>query len=139
MFNFDIIPIENFLTSKNQYLVKIPFHDTIYKNEDLVAENILKVHGCKDFKYTFKNDNELIELLRENRTLYKQLNNIKKSIERKLISTKQFTEIYGISTETQKQLRRRDKHPLPYIQVNDTGTIKYKIKTIDKWLENYEK
>ena len=142
MFKFDTIPIENPLINKNQYLVKIPFHDTIYKKEDLVVENALKVYGHMDFKYdkfAFNDDNELVELLKENRNLYKQLNKLKTPLEKKLISTKEFTEIYGISAETQKQLRRRDKHALPYIQIQNTGPIKYKIKVIDKWLENYEK
>ena len=67
------------------------------------------------------------------------MNKLKTPLEKKLISTKEFTEIYGISAETQKQLRRRDKHALPYIQIQNTGPIKYKIKVIDKWLENYEK
>jgi len=77
-------------------------------------------------------------VLEENRALSKQIEE-STVIEKKLITTKELYNMYGISTESQKQLRMRLKHPLPYIQIVENGSIKYSVNRIDKWLENYEK
>ena len=86
-----------------------------------------------------KENHELVDVLRENRELSKQLRESKNALEIKLITPKQFSEMFGIGIESQKQLRTRMKHPLPYIQINENGSIKYSIKMIEKWLENYKK
>ena len=57
---------------------------------------------------------------------------------KKYISTEEFSEIYNIGEDTQKILRNRSKHPMPYIQIKKRGNIQYNTKKIELWLENYE-
>ena len=58
-------------------------------------------------------------------------------LEKKHVSVKEFEAIYSVDTETQKSLRNRSKHPLPYIQIVKNGKITYLVLLIDKWFENY--
>ncbi len=57
---------------------------------------------------------------------------------KKYISTEEFAEIFNIGEDTQKNLRNRLKHALPYIQIKTRGNIQYNTKKIEKWLENYQ-
>lgn len=59
--------------------------------------------------------------------------------EKKLITRKEFEELYGIQEETQRILRNRTNDPLPYTQLTPRGNIYYEPKKVDKWLENYKK
>ena len=59
--------------------------------------------------------------------------------EKKLITVREFEELYSINEEAQRKLRKRKYDPIPYEQYKDGGTVLYDIKKIDKWRENYEK
>ena len=59
--------------------------------------------------------------------------------DKKLISVKVFDEIYSIGEETQRLLRGRRKNSLPFVQLTPRGNVLYDVKTIDKWMENFEK
>jgi len=58
---------------------------------------------------------------------------------KKLISVKEFEEVYTIGEETQRQLRGRRKDSLPFVQLTPRGNVLYDVKIIDKWMENFEK
>ncbi|MCX6052338.1 MAG: hypothetical protein NTZ60_07460 [Campylobacterales bacterium] len=62
-----------------------------------------------------------------------------KRLDKKLITVQEFQELFNLSRETQKQLRNRIKHPLPYIQLSAKSIIQYDISKVMKWFENYEK
>ena len=59
--------------------------------------------------------------------------------EKKLITVKEFEELYSINEEAQRKLRGRYADPLPHEQHMERGKIFYDIKKVDKWRENYEK
>jgi len=59
--------------------------------------------------------------------------------EKKLITVKDFEELYSIQEETQRILRRKTDDPLPFTQIAARGNIYYNPNEVDKWLENYKK
>lgn len=58
--------------------------------------------------------------------------------EKKLITVKEFEELYSIPSDTQSRYRNRFNDPLPYTQLTEKGTIYYNPKEVDKWMENYK-
>ena len=56
---------------------------------------------------------------------------------KKIISVREYTEIYGDSAKAQENDRNREKNKLPYHQKNKTGNIKYHISEIEEWREKY--
>ena len=72
----------------------------------------------------------------------KQLEEQKQALpisEKKLITVKDFEEVYSIKEETQRKLRGRLNDPLPSTQLIERGNVLYDPKKIEKWLENYHK
>lgn len=63
----------------------------------------------------------------------------KKIQAKKIISAKEFTEIYGDSKKSQENYRGRLNHPLPYRQKVEGGEITYIVDEVEKWLENGHK
>lgn len=57
---------------------------------------------------------------------------------KEFITVKEFTILYNMSTRTQATLRarRRDKNPLPCVQLAKNGTVKYKLYEVEIWFEN---
>jgi hypothetical protein len=58
---------------------------------------------------------------------------------KKLITVKEFEEIYSIPPKTQLQLRNRFRDSLPFIQTANNGNILYNVDKVDKWFDNYVK
>lgn len=58
--------------------------------------------------------------------------------DKKMITVKDFEELYSISEEAQRKLRKRIKDPLPFIQIIERGNVLYDCKEIGKWFENYK-
>ena len=59
--------------------------------------------------------------------------------EKKMISVKDFEELYSIGEEAQRKLRKRMRDPLPFVQIVERGSVLYDCIEIGKWLENYKK
>ena len=59
--------------------------------------------------------------------------------EKKLITAKEFEELYSMNIDAQLKYRNRKNDPLPHIQIVKNGNILYDCIKIGKWLENYEK
>lgn len=55
---------------------------------------------------------------------------------KKIITVKEFTKIYGYSSDWQKNRRSRIRDRLPYIQTVDGGKITYNVKDVELWFEN---
>jgi len=62
-----------------------------------------------------------------------------KLTDKKLITVKDFEEMYSIGEETQRKLRGRfpKDDPLPCIQTAKRGTVLYDPNVVDKWMDNY--
>jgi len=62
-----------------------------------------------------------------------------KITDKKLITVKDFEEIYSIAEETQRKLRGRlpIHDPLPCIQTAKRGNVLYDPNIVDKWVDNY--
>ena len=59
--------------------------------------------------------------------------------DKKMITVKDFEELYSIGEEAQRKLRKRIRDPLPFVQIVERGSILYDCMEIGKWLENYKK
>lgn len=71
-------------------------------------------------------------------TEFQNLSKEVKISNKKLITTAEFAEIYGIPEKTQGTMRKRHKDPIPYIQTASGGNVSYDMKDVDKWHENYK-
>ena len=123
----------------NNYLNNFMINGSYLNNSSVFCYNNFQFKKYKFRVDSIKLEEELLEALRENININKQIRINNNSVEKILISPKEFNDMFGIGIESQKQLRRRLKHPLPYVQINEFGSIKYKIKIVKKWFENYEK
>ena len=67
------------------------------------------------------------------------LDNSLKKTDKKLITVKDFEEMYSIGEETQRKLIGRfpKDDPLPCIQTAKRGTVLYDPNVVDKWMDNY--
>lgn len=61
---------------------------------------------------------------------------MKKLQSKKYITVKEFTEIYGFSTDWQKNRRSRIHHHLPFRQTTNNGKITYEVSEVEIWFEN---
>lgn len=61
---------------------------------------------------------------------------IKKIQAKKYISVKEFTEIYGYSSDWQKNRRLRLNDRLPFIQTVSGGKITYDVNEVEMWFKN---
>jgi len=124
--------------------------NAIVKNEneyaDLVAANSSIVEYREIIlKYESSHNNRLLE---EIQTLKDTIINLSiglsKVIEKtppskkKLITVKEFEELYSIGEEAQRKLRKRMKDPLPFVQIVERGNVLYDCEEIGKWIENYK-
>ena len=58
--------------------------------------------------------------------------------DKKMITVRDFEELYSISEEAQRKLRKRINDPLPFVQIVEGGNVLYDCNEIGKWLENYK-
>lgn len=93
----------------------------IYKKSN---ENINIENSVNEIKEDFSNQ-------------FKDLQSSMNISNKKTITVSEFEKLYSIGEETQRKLRGRTRDPLPYIQLNQRGTVLYDPKKIDKWMENY--
>ena len=92
---------------------------------------------------TGKYDKPLIKLnnLLKREEQYKEVLEIEKQMakiqSKKIISVKEYKEIYGESEKAQENDRNRIKNPLPYHQKKKGGKIKYYVEEVEEWREKY--
>ncbi|RXJ98805.1 hypothetical protein CRU98_08550 [Arcobacter sp. CECT 8986] len=87
-------------------------------------------------------DKPLVKLnnLLEEKEKYQEILEIEKEMTKiqakKIISVKEFTEIYGYSSDWQKNRRGRIHDHLPYVQTTRGGKITYNVRDVEIWFEN---
>lgn len=85
---------------------------------------------------------DLSELLEDTRKEYYQTQiksidtDIEKIQKKKYINVKEFTEIYGKSSDWQRDRRSRIKNKLPFMQEKLGSNIMYKVEEVEIWFEN---
>lgn len=95
----------------------------------------------KNFKILKQSVSNLINLLdAEKQQIYKKrleaVVSLEKAQIKKYISVKEFTDIYGKSSDWQKNRRSRIRDRLPSIQTIENGKITYNVNDIELWFEN---
>lgn len=107
-----------------------------YQNNGL--ENIVD----KKNEYIDSMDTQLIKLnsLLEKADKVKEVIDIemqmKKIQAKKYISVKEFTEIYGKSSDWQRNRRGRIRNKLPFMQEKSGSNVMYKVEDIEVWFQN---
>lgn len=112
--------------------------NTDYQVEDekvLDAIEIIEIITDKNYKSMIKLNSLLDKKDKDMRVIELE----QKMLEiqsKKVITVKEFTKIYGYSSDWQKNRRSRIRDRLPYIQTVDGGKITYNVKDIEIWFEN---
>lgn len=109
----------------------IHWYNFVISTTDILYDNFLRLN---------KLAHSLITLLDENLQKKYKDNLLKINIEhikkKKYITVKEFSEIYNMSSETQKRKRARIHDYLPSIQISEGCKIMYNVEEVDIWLEN---
>ena len=123
---------------------------SIVKNEDNYADLLLAEEKIIEYQEVYVNyeHNSTDELKTKVESLETIIIDISKKLmeqsliipisEKKMISVKDFEELYSIGEEAQRKLRKRIKDPLPFVQIIERGNVLYDCIDIGKWLENYK-
>ena len=128
----------DFMSKSDYNLVKklVDSINTGLENQKKITENI-------DTDFTDSNKSDIEDLrntmLAEMMELKNSFTNSLKRTDKKLITVKDFEEMYSIGEETQRKLRGRfpKDDPLPCIQTAKRGTVLYDPNVVDKWMDNY--
>jgi len=128
----------DFMSKSDYNLVKklVDSINTGLENQKKITENI-------DTEFTNSNKSDIEDLrntmLAEMMELKNSFTNSLKRTDKKLITVKDFEEMYSIGEETQRKLRGRfpKDDPLPCIQTAKRGTVLYDPNVVDKWMDNY--
>jgi len=133
-FRFDYISKSDYLTL--QRIINYIESSTIEQNDIItnLKEKAIEQKDTSSEIDTLKN-----VFLAEMNKLKDSLDSSLKITDKKLITVKDFEEIYSIGEETQRKLRGRfpKDDPLPCIQTAKRGTVLYDPKVVDKWMDNY--
>lgn len=99
-------------------IYKLPSYD-----KDIIVEQMIKLNSLLEVK---EKNQEVLEIEKE----------MAKLQAKKYITVKQFTEIYGYSSDWQKNRRGRIHDPLPSRQDGHNKKITYVVSDIETWFEN---
>lgn len=126
---------------------KIEFHrilksqDTFVYNCDMDEYEKIRKERAKQV-ITEKYDkpliklNNLLEITDRNKELVDIEMQMKKIQAKKYISVKEFTEIYGKSSDWQRNRRGRIRNKLPFMQEKSGSNVMYKVEDIEVWFQN---
>ena len=110
------------------YKIDSPFRKELIKNRqettfEIFDKPLIKLNKLLEFKDQYE---EVLEIEKEMARIQAK----------RIISVKEFIEIYGDSKKTQENLRGRLNDPLAYRQKVEGGKISYVVEEVEKWLEN---
>lgn len=80
--------------------------------------------------------NNLLEITDRNKELVDIEMQMKKIQAKKYISVKEFTEIYGKSSDWQRNRRGRIRNKLPFMQEKSGSNVMYKVEDVEVWFQN---
>lgn len=122
----------------------------IVKNEDEYADLILGEQKVVEYQevYVSYEHNSTDELKTKIDSLETIIIDLSKKLReeettipisnKKMITIKEFEEVYSVAEEAQRKLRKRMSDPLPFIQIVERGSVLYDCKEVEKWFENYK-
>ncbi len=133
-FRFDYISKSDYLTLERI----INYIESSTSEQDEIITNLQEeINEKKDTSSEI--DNLKNTFLAEMNKLKDSLDSSLKITDKKLITVKDFEDIYSIGEETQRKLRGRfpKDDPLPCIQTAKRGNVLYDPNIVDKWVDNY--
>jgi len=97
----------------------------------------------KAFEEIEKDRNEKIDFNQLKKEAEKEILEVQKQMAKiqakKIISVREFTDIYGDSKTTQQNYRGRMHDPLPYEQKVEGGKVTYIVEKVEQWKANQYK
>jgi hypothetical protein len=136
--------IEDILELRKKKLRTDIYDDTsfFYPNEESQREkkeriNYRQTRTIKEFDIPLIKLNKILEKEEQYQEVIEIEKQMKKLQLKKYINVKEFTEIYGFSSDWQKNRRARIRNRLPFIQTANSGKITYCVEEIEIWFENY--
>jgi len=118
----------------------------IYKGQRIRLDFIGKADRLflnKVFKEIEKDRNDKIDFDQLKRDAEQEILDVKKNMAKiqakKIISVREFTDIYGDSKTTQQNYRGRMHDPLPYEQKVEGGKVTYIVEKVEQWKANQYK
>jgi hypothetical protein len=97
----------------------------------------------KAFEEIEKDRNDKIDFDQLKRDAEQEILDVKKNMAKiqakKIISVREFTDIYGDSKTTQQNYRGRMHDPLPYEQKVEGGKVTYIVEKVEQWKANQYK
>lgn len=130
----------------NQEIPKIESLADKWEHEKLVCSDGYKYAReltlliKKDFRRIKGTAISLSELLEDNKKEFYQNQiksiDIEKIQKKKYLSVKEFKEVYGKSSDWQRERRSRIKNKLPFMQEKLGANIMYKVEDIEIWFQN---
>ena len=132
--------IEELLKHKNKEInevsikYKYKIDDRIDTPEKRKKKNF---EAFEKYKYMLVKLNKLLKKEEQFKEIVDIEAQMKKIQVKKIISVKEYTEIYGDSTKAQQNDRGKIKNPLPYNQKVEGGKITYDVNKIEEWREKY--
>ena len=133
-FRFDYISKSDYLTLERI----INYIESSTSEQDEIITNLQEeINEKKDTSSEI--DNLKNTFLAEMNKLKDSLDSSLKITDKKLITVKDFEDIYSIGEETQRKLRGcfPKDDPLPCIQTAKRGNVLYDPNIVDKWVDNY--
>jgi hypothetical protein len=136
--------IEDILELRKKKLRTDIYDDTsfFYPNEESQREkkeriNYRQTRTIKEFDIPLIKLNKILEKEEQYQEVIEIEKQMKKLQSKKYINVKEFTEIYGFSSDWQKNRRARIRNRLPFIQTANSGKITYCVEEIEIWFGNY--
>ena len=136
------------------YFSKVGKISLAYKNGDISLKKALQkirkidtsslvwLYNFYDFNIILKKKSLLENIVKLNKLNNKPISKVE-NIEilqaKKILTVKEFAEIYSISKTSQQNYRARLHDPLPHHQKVEGGKITYVVDEVEKWFENQHK
>lgn len=136
--------IEDILELRKKKLRTDIYDDTsfFYPNEESQRERKERIkyrqkRTMKEFDIPLIKLNNILKKEEQYAEVIEIEKQMKKLQSKKYINVKEFTEIFGFSSDWQKNRRARIRNRLPFIQTVNSGKITYCVEEIKVWFENH--
>ncbi|RXJ83580.1 hypothetical protein [Arcobacter cloacae] len=135
--------IEDILELRKKKLRTDIYDDTsfFYPNEESQRERKERIkyrqkRTMKEFDIPLVKLNNILKKEEQYAEVIEIEKQMKKLQSKKYINVKEFTEIYGLSSDWQKNRRATIRNRLPFIQTVNNGKITYCVEELKIWFEN---
>ena len=128
--------LEDLLKARNKILDELFIVNDIFRNYNIEENKLQQIQFIEDYDIPLIKLNNILEKEEQFQEILEIEKEMKKLQSKRYINVKEFTEIYGFSSDWQKNRRSRIHYPLPFIQTSHSGKITYEVSVVEMWFEN---